>query len=182
MYLYDNNGGRNIYQMKFNLFEDRYFPKPVFEFKEKPSFVPRKYSGQNVTSFISSISVFGEMEVEFNGTMNTNFSRSLMNISLVDMYIEPYNRNETYNMSLLNFTWNLTQVFPSSFWFKLNFSHPYEISPFSEQDTLVMHIKNETQVFYSTEVRDNLHESTMIMRIKLRKLIKDTPNNRSVIA
>lgn len=60
-----------------------------------------------MTAFIKSISVFGEMEIEFNGTMSKDYNFSQVNTSLVDMFIDPSGRLEDYNMSLVNFTWEL---------------------------------------------------------------------------
>jgi hypothetical protein len=86
------------------------------------------------------------------------------------MYIEPWGRSPEYNMSIVNFTWQLTNVssslknvssYPknvssnpknaSSFYhfYKLNWSHPEEISPLREQDTIVFYLRNDSEAFYS---------------------------------
>jgi hypothetical protein len=85
-----------------------------------------------VTAFIKSISIFGEMDLEFNASMNRDFNVSLVNTSLVDMYIEPYDRDEDFNMSLVNFTWKLVNTTSNHQFYKLNWTSPYDISPFAE--------------------------------------------------
>ena len=124
----DQKSAYNEYQLNLNLFEDKWVPE------EKVIQVPetvdvRDLSGRgNVTAYIHSISIFGEMEIRFNATMFTDFNFSELNKSLVDIYIIPNNPEPDFNMSHLNFTWNLTYYNDKVMRIQMNFTHPKDIS------------------------------------------------------
>ena len=86
----------------------------------------------NVTAYIKSISIFGDMVVEFNASMNTNFSFSEVNMSLVDIYIIPSDREDDFDIKKVNFTWELIKVTNSQHHYKLIWDYPLEISPNTE--------------------------------------------------
>lgn len=65
-------------------------------------------SGQNVSAFIHSISVYGLMEVRFNASMNTFFNWSMVNQSLLDIYMVPDKPEPDINITRWNLTWNMT--------------------------------------------------------------------------
>ena len=136
--------------MKLNLFEDAWVDDSGPANDTGAVVDDRRGSpGGNVTAYIHSISIFGEMEIRFNATMFTDFNFSTLNSSLVDIYVIPFNPEPDFNMSHVNFTWNLTYYQDDVMRIQMNFSHPKSISLNLEQDTIVFHIKNETQAFYS---------------------------------
>ena len=51
--------------------------------------LPPLTQGNNVTAYIKSISVTGEMLIQFNATMLTNFNLTLVNKTNVDIYVVP---------------------------------------------------------------------------------------------
>lgn len=114
------------------------------------------------------------MEIRFNASMFTNFNFSMLNASLVDIYIIPFAPGPDFNMSHLNFTWNLTYYEEDVMRIQLNFEYPKSISLNLEQDTIVFHIKNETQAFYSPEVEKQLHLESWTLTSKVRKQMANT--------
>ena len=145
---------------------------PIIE--EETVFVPS--IGPNVTAYIKSISIFGDMIIEFNASMFTTFDYALLNSSLVDMYIIPNDPQDGFNVSWINFTWTLTNFteYKNHMHIKLNFTNTTAISINLEQDVLCFHIKNESDIFYSTEVGKMLHNSSWTMESKVRKQLEET--------
>lgn len=128
--LSDNNGATKKYILLFTFIESLYTPPELF----KPEIIEKEIRvaspNQNLTAYIESISVFGEMRIKFNTTINMDFNMSHVNNSLVDMYVEPYGRSPDYNMTKLNFTWTLVNVSNYYHDYKIKWFHPLEISPY----------------------------------------------------
>ena len=76
--------------------------------------------------------------------MNTTFKNSLLNNkSNIDMYIQPNEERlleEDFNISLLNFTWEVTSFHEKELKIKLNMTNPLYISTETVQDLLVINI------------------------------------------
>ena len=63
---------------------------------------------KNVSASITHISSIGEVAIEFNSTMRTEFNQSWINSTTIDMYIKPdkYRMQEDdFKTEDLNFTW-----------------------------------------------------------------------------
>jgi len=64
----------------------------------------------NVTAYIKSISITGEMEILFNASMLTTFNYTLLNETNFDIYVIPAKGREDFddfNLSDVNLTWSL---------------------------------------------------------------------------
>ena len=82
---------------------------------------------------IDSISTVGILSVTFNYDMLTNFNLSQLNSSIIDIYMVPANQRhleeQNFNMSQLNFTWEVESFEIRTMVIKLNFSCSMCISP-----------------------------------------------------
>ena len=73
----------------------------------------------------------GEIYVEFNTNMKTGFDISLINETIVDIYVVPDKErelSETINYTLLNLTWETQSYKDNLLIFKVDFENPYEVS------------------------------------------------------
>ena len=86
----DQKGASNEYVFHINLYEDGWEEEKADTNFTQPVEKERGSPGGNVTAYIHSVSIFGEMEIRFNASMFTNFNFSLLNASLVDIYVIPY--------------------------------------------------------------------------------------------
>jgi hypothetical protein len=114
------------------------------------------------------------MKVEFNASMYTNFSLGKINSSWVDIYIEPYENpreepRQVNGTTQFNLTWEVKSFEKQQLFIQINFTSPESISPYMEQDTLVMHIRNESIMFYSPEQRNFLYPGAMTMKKKVTR-------------
>lgn len=131
--------------------------------------------------------MLGELELTFNASLNEklNFSQFLNN-SIVDLYVEPFipkgESIQDRNVSRLNFTWKVIKVEKRSILLNLNFTNFAFISPHRVQDSLVFHLRNKSELFYSPEVQNYLHKDSWTLKAKLRKQIANTNFNKKVIA
>ena len=64
---------------------------------------------------------------------------------------------------------------------KLLWTTPAAISSNTIQDTIVMHFRNQTNQTWSSGVKKHLHESSMTMRSKVRKQLKQTPITKAAM-
>ncbi len=101
-----------------------------------------------VSAKIKSIDQYGEVQIIFNVNITTDFVNiTEMNTTFIDMYIEPYNSwqndNDDFNMSNLNFTWNVTYYHGRELFIQCEFFNPPYISPKSNFDSMVFHIKDK---------------------------------------
>lgn len=76
----------------------------------------------------------GDVLIRFNTEMkNEGLNLTLLNDTIMDLYLEPRDDWATFksgfNMSFLNFTWNVTEYKLDFMIIKLQFVNPYEISP-----------------------------------------------------
>ena len=64
---------------------------------------------------------------------NEGLNLTNLNETIMDLYLEPRddwaNFKTDFNMSFLNFTWNVTEYKLDFMMIKLKFVNPYEISP-----------------------------------------------------
>ena len=92
-----------------------------------------------MTAEIASIDHLGVMIVQFNETVNS-FNVTSLNASDLDIYIDPtIKKQEFRNLSVLNFTWEARSLFKNLLEIKVNFSNEVELSPYAEQDRIVLH-------------------------------------------
>ena len=72
------------------------------------------------------------MIISFNASMQSGFNLSLLNSSVLDIYIKPaYDRHEEidFKMSSLNLTWKATYFKDNILKIKMVFNNPVSISP-----------------------------------------------------
>ena len=72
------------------------------------------------------------MKVLFNESMFTTFNLSLINMETVDIYVEPAQQRhkvESFDLSKVNLTWNVTSFDLDTLEIKLRFVSPNHISP-----------------------------------------------------
>jgi hypothetical protein len=112
---------------------------------------------KNTTAFIESISVKGLMQIKFNFEMMTGFNLTLLNSSLINMYVIPIDARHledlNFNISKLNFTWEPVSFKKDVLEIQLYFECPTCISPNLQQDRIVVDLRNATATgfFYSPE-------------------------------
>ena len=132
----------------------------------------------NVSAYIKSLSVTGDLEIEFNSTMFTYFNFSELNSSFVDIYVEAAEDRWDYpgfNMSSLNLTWSLLSYEQSTMVIKIKFNDPYSLSPLVTQDQICVHILNETSLrfFHSTVENKDLHPEYWTLYKNIKKQMID---------
>lgn len=94
---------------------------------------------------IKSISVFGEVNITFSDEMQAPQNISWLNSSTMDLYLDlSYARlkEEGFNLSSVNFTWSTKEFGPKYMIIDINFFSPISISPWIEQDKLVVNFNN----------------------------------------
>jgi mevalonate kinase len=98
-----------------------------------------------------SIDYFGNMTIKFSKQMNNKMINvTQLNSTYIDIYLAPSNdwhKFETFNLSKLNFTWNITAYEGDEMHIKLNFTSPESISTKNVKDLIVFHIKNASYFF-----------------------------------
>jgi hypothetical protein len=86
-------------------------------------------SSFSVTAYIQSIDFYGNMIIKFSSQMRTEIVNiTELNSTYFDLYIAPSNTwhelEPTFNISNLNFTWNVTAYERDEMHVKLNFTSP----------------------------------------------------------
>ena len=107
---------------------------------------------QILSAKIKEISPIGLLTVEFSTEMMTDFNHSLINETVLDLYIQPaMNRSldKDFNVATVNFTWQVASFKSNILQIQLEFLKPAFISPLIEQDQLVLHF-NDTIHFISS--------------------------------
>ena len=85
--------------------------------------------GLNVTAYIDKISIFGEMEIQFNSTMASDFNWTLMmNDSWIDIYLIPEDPPNPMNLTKINFTWEVYDYQPDRLYVKITWNDAASIS------------------------------------------------------
>lgn len=123
-----------------------------------------------VLAWINEISIYGDVEIEFNKDLNTEqIDMSWFNDSLIQAYIEPANDFHLYqqfDLKQLNFTWSVTSFFSNKLFLKLNFTYPNWISSQDTQDSLIIFIKVVPELFQPQTIMRNLREE-LYLKLKL---------------
>jgi len=125
--LSDQKGAETKYEMDLNF----YVPKPVFEVVPEIITPKRIFdfgTGKNVTAFIDKISIFGEVDIEFNATMFNTFNYTMVNNTWIDVYLIPEDPASNYNWTLANFTWELIDYSPNVMRIKIKWLDAASIS------------------------------------------------------
>ena len=139
---------------------------------------------KNVSARVASISSLGEVVIEFNATMDDSVNLTMLNSSVLDLYIVPAlsrEGEEDFNLSQVNFTWVVTKFESPELELKLNFSYPLFVSPLEVQDSLVFHVKEWGRpLFYSTSSEKYLHENYWTLKRKVRKQMPDNMLSQSL--
>jgi hypothetical protein len=131
-----------------------------------------------VKAWIHDINEFGQVIILFNVNISTAFVNiTEMNTTYIDMYIEPYSRwdlgIERFNMTKLNFTWDVTHYHGRELYIQCNFYSPPNISPMSTFDNMVFHIKEKREFFRSLNEGVNIHDDYTTLRHKVKRQSND---------
>ena len=115
-----------------------------------------------VSAHISGITSLGEVSIKFNTPMKIEqVNITHINFTVLDIYIKPaLDRHliaPDFNLTSLNFTWNIILYQEDTLKIKLNFSDPLTISPLLERDILVVHFKELRDYFVSDTYLKDLH-------------------------
>lgn len=98
---------------------------------------------------------------------------SAINDTILDLYIEPYFVEEKYNMTKFNFTWNVTSYSEDILKIKVDFFEPLSLSLYSNQDILVLHIVEKSNLFISSTLLKDLDDEYLTMKVKVKKQVLD---------
>ena len=99
----------------------------------------------NLSAKITKVSSVGLVTVEYSTDMVTDFNLTWINETVLDLYIDPANNrsnNADFNMTTVNFTWEVVSFEKNKLVIQLEFFKPAFISPEVEQDQLVIHVKD----------------------------------------
>ena len=88
LYLIDAKGAKKVYPINLS-FEKNKKENEVSRSDEKSS---KNNFKSMIVGKISKISIFGEMEVWFNSTLFQQMNKRHINESIVDIYLDPYDR------------------------------------------------------------------------------------------
>ena len=137
------------------------------------------------TAKIEEIDQFGEVLILFNVNMKTEVVNiTHLNDTIIDMYIEPYNNwtswTSEFNLTTLNFTWNVTSYNGKKLFIKLNFYNPEVISPQEVFDNLVFHIKEKGTNFIAQRELVDIHDDYTTLRHKVKRQMPDNKGTRSL--
>ena len=86
----------------------------------------------NLSAKLTKVSALGLVTVEFSTDMVNDFNLTWLNETVLDLYIEPaMNRslNENFNLTTVNFTWNVVSFEENKLCIQLEFFKPAFISP-----------------------------------------------------
>jgi hypothetical protein len=98
-----------------------------------------------------------KVEIWFNSEMKTDFNKSMINETVLDIYVKTNNNwHEDYeqfevNATLNMTTWQVDKFVNNKLIIELNFKKPYHLSPNLEKDVLVIFFKNIQKMFISAE-------------------------------
>jgi hypothetical protein len=123
-----------------------------------------------LTATFESVNKYGQGYVRFSREMSTEFFNiSWINSTVADLYIIPSNNWHLYIDDFevypkLNATWVIDSYKGDLLILNITFLNPEQISPMTEQDTLVFHIK-EREWFISKDFV-MLETPTLIIKCK----------------
>jgi len=126
-----------------------------------------------VKASIYEITSLGVMTIKFNTPMkNETVNTTHINSTVVDIYIEPAEERHLapgFDLSQLNFTWNVTEYADDELRIKLNFTKALSISPMLVQDRLIFHVKDKRDFFISSTYLDDLHDNYTTLAKSIKK-------------
>ena len=118
----------------------------------------------------------GDVTIRFSEPMKTDVNLSDL-AEVLDLYIQPNNDWTSYiadfDLSHLNFTFNITEYKDDYMQIKLNFTDPYAISPLEQQDKLVWHVLDRKDFFIAEEALVDLHSNFTTLTCKITKQMPD---------
>ena len=119
-----------------------------------------------MTAFIDDIDTYGIVIVEFSTFMQTDhLNLTNINSTYLDLYIMPSEDWHVYDNTFsidpqtnmtnpcLNFTWEVFKYKDDQMFFNLTFIDHVEVSPQVLRDSLVIHVKNVSDIFYARDFR-----------------------------
>ena len=117
---------------------------------------------------ITEVSPFGIVKIVFNSKMKTeNINKTLINSTLIDVYIQPSDDWHLYDESYivnqtLNCTWEVSEYENSTMILNLTLLNPLHVSPNIRQDKLFVHFREIGIYFISSEHLVDLHTFSVI--------------------
>ena len=123
----------------------------------------------------------------FNVNITTEFVNiTEMNTTYIDMYIEPYTNwhigVDDFNMTKLNFTWNVTYYHGRKLYIQCNFTSPPTISPKHVYDNMVFHIKDKREFYRSLNERVHIHNNYTTLRHRVTRQGTDIGNIPTILS
>lgn len=170
--LRDQKRAEREYKLNIEFFLD-YWVAPPVEVIVPDSRRYRYGPDLNVSAYIHSINIYGLMEIRFNATMFTNISLEILNTSLLDIYMVPFEPEPGWNVSAWNLTWQPVYYNQTTLLIQLNFTDRLSISQKIVQDRIVFHIKDFSVAFYSPERRNFLHHDYWTLTSRVRRQLPD---------
>ena len=128
-------------------------------------------SETTIIAKIESISHLGLVVVEFSESLNTNYSKTDLNASMIDINIVPKN---------VNLTWTVSEIESRKMSFQINFSEPSEISPSHDYEKLEIHIKEEGLKYFTSTDHKKLNSKSRTLLRKIKSQLPNTSSNRKV--
>lgn len=80
------------------------------------------------------------------------------------LYIEPYDHNNTLNM-----TWVVDEYYNDTMIINITWFNPLEVSPYIDQDMLFIHVKDPQYFFISEEYFESLHPENRTLSVRVPK-------------
>ena len=79
---------------------------------------------------IESMTSLGEVLIRFNTPMKTeNLNITMIDSEIIDIYVDPEEKDEMFEPANLNLTWNITEYFKDFMRIQINFTEAYVVSP-----------------------------------------------------
>jgi len=102
----------------------------------------------NCTAWIESVTNTGVVTIKFSDPM-VKVNPSMINKDILDVYVEPTGIDITVEPESYNLTWKVTSFKDHIMKIQLTFNDPAAISPFSEREKIVWHVKQKINLFIS---------------------------------
>ena len=120
---------------------------------------------------ITKVSIYGEVEVEFDQEM-MEYSLDNYNSDTLQIYVQPYRdwheHKKSYDISQLNLTWTVKSFKSKKMEILLEFDHPEEVSPEIAPDSLIIDIL-DSNYFYSNALHKSLSEDYLRLEHEIPK-------------
>ena len=114
------------------------------------------------------------MTIKFSTPMKVEgLNLTQINGFICDIYLQAednwFEINENFNMSRLNFTWNVTSYIKDIMIITLKFNNPLSISPMIQKDKIVFHILDMQFFFISETLLEDLGQDYRTLRYPVKR-------------